>query len=257
LRSKPFRRIIFSRQDVRRPAVSQFLLATLFGHANNARAMATVLTTTAITQDCRNASEYREDEAISNATPLFRFRLRQLLAFVAAICALLTAIASVSGLTCLILLVAGAVIFMHVFATALSRRLQAGTDSERRRHSSFSNANADSSGIVQAQFASVQAIRSAPRSPWHGRGCTYLPWLPRLVIGAMILGGLVGAVLLSGLLGDRTSPEGIIVGALSVAVLGGWMAFLGGNFYGVFRHGFREALAEEQKDHLAATRVQR
>jgi hypothetical protein len=23
---------------------------------------------------------------------------------------------------------------------------------------------------------------------------------------------------------------------------------LGGNFYGVFRHGFREALAEQQKD---------
>jgi hypothetical protein len=74
---------------------------------------------------------------------------------------------------------------------------------------------------------------------------------------AMLFGGLGGTLFLSGMLGDRTSPEGIIVGALSFAVLGGWVSFLGGNFYGVFRHGFREALAEEQKDHLTATPAQR
>ena len=65
----------------------------------------------------------------------------------------------------------------------------------------------------------------------------------------MIVGGLGGGILLSGTIGHRTSPEGVIVGAASFAVLGGWISFLGGNFYGVFRHGFREALAEQQKDH--------
>ena len=99
----------------------------------------------------------------------------------------------------------------------------------------------------------IQAIRSAPRSPWHGRGGTYLPWLPRLVVGTMVVGGLAGGLLLGGTIGHRTSLEGIIVGAASFAVLGGWISFLAGNFYGVFRHGFREALAEQQKDQTDKT----
>jgi hypothetical protein len=198
-----------------------FCLPRLSGHANNARAMATVFTNSTI-QDESGGSEYREDEAPFKETPLFRFRLRQLLGFMAAVCGFLAALASVGGLTCLVLVVAGAVIFMHVFATALSHRLQARTESERRLRQSL-----------------------------------YLPWLTRFVMVAMLFGGLAGTLFLSGMLGDRTSPEGILVGALSFAVLGGWVSFLGGNFYGVFRHGFREALAEEQKDHLTATPAQR
>src|SRR5262249_21122592 len=107
---------------------------------------------------------------------------------------------------------------------------------------------AESTAPPAEQSAKLQAIRSSPRSPWHGRGCTYLPWLPRLVVGAMLVGGLGGTILLSGTIGHRASIEGIIVGAASFAVLGGWISFLGGNFYGVFRHGFREALIEQQKD---------
>src|SRR5262249_31934702 len=151
---------------------------------------------------------------------------------------------------------AASVVAMHVFATALGTQLQARTEAERLRQRALQLAGADPVPSVFESSAKLQAIRSAPRSPWHGRGCTYLPWLPRLGIGAMILGGLVGAVVLSGLLGDRTSPEGIIVGALSFAVLGGWVSFLGGNFYGVFRHGFRQALAEDRNDHVAGPRGQ-
>jgi hypothetical protein len=219
--------------------------------------MATVSTTAVTTPDHPGGSGHREDEASFEDTPLFRFRLRQLFAFVAGICALLTAFASVSGLACLILLVAAAVIFMHIFATALSRRLQAETENECHRRQTASAEAGELRGLAGEKFANVAAVRSRARSPWHGRGATYLPWLPRLVVGSMIFGGFAGSVLLSGLLGDRTSPEGIIVGALSFAVLAGWISFLGGNFYGVFRDGFREALAEERKDHLAATRAQR
>jgi hypothetical protein len=233
-----------------------FCLPRLSGHANNARAMATVFTNSTI-QDESGGSGYREDEAPFKETPLFRFRLRQLLGFMAAVCGFLAALASVGGLTCLVLVVAGAVIFMHVFATALSHRLQARTESERRLRQSLRFEKGDLPASFRAQSANVAAVRSAPRSPWHGRGCTYLPWLTRFVMVAMLFGGLGGTLFLSGMLGDRTSPEGIIVGALSFAVLGGWVSFLGGNFYGVFRHGFREALAEEQKDHLTATPAQR
>jgi hypothetical protein len=38
------------------------------------------------------------------------------------------------------------------------------------------------------------------------------------------------------------------VGSISLAVLGGWFAFLSGSFYGIFRHGLHEALTEQQSD---------
>jgi hypothetical protein len=180
--------------------------------------------------------------------PLFRFGLRQLFLFVAAVSTLLTALATSGGVTGLIVLMAVAIVVMHVFATALGTRLQTRTEQEQLRLQSAHPENNDSNQSAFEQSAKLQAIRSAPRSPWHGRGCTYLPWLPRLVVGTMVVGGLAGGLLLGGTIGHRTSLEGIIVGAASFAVLGGWISFLAGNFYGVFRHGFREALAEQQKD---------
>jgi len=179
--------------------------------------------------------------------PLLQFGLRQLLLFVAAFSALLAAVASSSGLIGLVLLLAVSVVVMHVFATALGTRLQLRTEQERLRREA-DQPKVDGFSANYEQSAKLEAISSAPRSPWHGRGCTYLPWLPRLIVGAMVFGGVAGGVLLGGTIGHRTSVEGITVGAASFAVLGGWISFLGGNFYGVFRHGFREALAEQQKD---------
>jgi hypothetical protein len=178
----------------------------------------------------------------------FRFGLRQLFLFVAAASTLLTALVASHGITALVILLTVAVVGMHVLATALGTSLQSRIEHKRLvQHSAPLKIDAESASPSE-QSANLQAIRSAPRSPWHGRGGTYLPWLPRLVVGAMLLGGLGGGIFLGGAIGHRTSVEGIIVGAASFAVLGGWISFLGGNFYGVFRHGFREALAEQKKD---------
>jgi len=64
----------------------------------------------------------------------------------------------------------------------------------------------------------------------------------------MLAGAAGGAVVLQLTIGDRTSAAGIVVGAISFAVVGGWFAFLLGSFYGVFRTGLRQAMAEQQKD---------
>ncbi len=208
--------------------------------------MASVLTT--IRQIENRTGMRAEQVRIQGSAPLFRFGLKQLLVFVAAICALLAAMVSSSGLTSLVLLLAVAVIVMHVFATALGTRLQLRTEQEQLRQLATQPSVYKSSTSAPDQSAKLQAIRLAPRSPWHGRGGTYLPWLPWLVVGAMLVGGLGGGALLGGTIGRRTSLEGIIVGAASFAVLAGWISFLGGNFYGVFRHGFRQALSELQKD---------
>src|SRR4029079_11182210 len=139
-----------------------------------------------------------------------------------------------------------------VFATALGTRLQLRSEQEQLRQQAVQPKTIELTLSASEQSAKLKAIRSAPRSPWHGRGSTYLPWLPRLVVGAVIVGGVGGGVLLGGTIGHRTSLEGIIVGAASFAVLGGWMSFLCGNFYGVFRHGFREALAADKQDAMRA-----
>jgi hypothetical protein len=223
--------------------------------ANNARGMATV-DFKAETGD--KSLRIDSDRPSAPATghddlPLFRFGLRQLFLFVAAFSVLLAALATSHGLTVVIILLSSAVVVMHVFATALGTKLQARTEQERFRQRAVQPKIIETNEAVSEQSAKLQAIRSAPRSPWHGRGCTYLPWLPRLVVGAMLAGGLGGGILLGGTIGHRTSIEGIIVGAASFAVLGGWISFLGGNFYGVFRHGFREAVAEQQKDREGPT----
>ena len=218
--------------------------------ADNARGMATVdfnagtgKRSLRVAPDQRSVPTTGHDDL-----PLFRFGLRQLFLFVAAFSVFLAALAISHGLTVLIILLAAAVVVMHVFATALGTRLQERTEQEQFRQQAVRPKSFESLEVASEQSAKLQAIRSAPRSPWHGRGCTYLPWLPRLVVGAVIAGGIIGGAVLGGTIGHRTSLEGIIVGAASFAVLGGWISFLGGNFYGVFRHGFREALAEERKD---------
>src|SRR5262249_21362016 len=152
--------------------------------------MATVLTTIAPAENCVDRPAQRRGEEAPKDSPLFRFGLRQLFAFVAAICALLAAMVTLSGLKFLILLVAVAVVVMHVFATALGSCLQSRTEREQRRQTADDVSRSDLPMPFRSQLEGVQAVRSAPRSPWHSRGCTYLPWLPRLVVGAMLLGGL-------------------------------------------------------------------
>jgi hypothetical protein len=221
--------------------------------ANNARSMATVdFNVGSGKKSLPIRAEKPPEPAIGHDDlPLFRFGLRQLFLFVAAFSILLAALAISHGLTVVMILLSAAVVVMHVFATALGTKLQARTEQERSRQRAVQSEIIEANESASEQSAKLQAIRSAPRSPWHARGCTYLPWLPRLVVGAMIVGGIGGGIFLGGTIGHRTSLEGIIVGAASFAVLGGWISFLGGNFYGVFRHGFREALAEQKKDQKA------
>src|SRR5689334_24278477 len=100
--------------------------------ANNARGMATVdfnvrlgVKSPSGKADSRSKTSVTQDDL-----PLFRFGLRQLLLFVAALGALLAALAVSHGLTVLMILLAVSVVVMHVFATALGTRLQSRADQE-------------------------------------------------------------------------------------------------------------------------------
>ncbi len=64
-----------------------------------------------------------------------------------------------------------------------------------------------------------------------------------LTVGA-VLGGLLGIVALSVTIGDRTTVVGILVGAASMAVVGGWVAFVAASAWSIFHQGWRDAVAE-------------
>jgi hypothetical protein len=190
--------------------------------------------------------EPSDSRNVPEELPLFRFGLRQLLYSIAGASAIFGALASSHGLAAAVLLLAIIIVLMHVFATSLGSRLRERAD---RVNAFEASRELPIHSIATAAERSerLAAMKSDPRSPWHARGTTVLPWLRRLVIAAIAVGGVAGAVYLAVTIGYRTSPAGVIVGGISVAVLFGWIAFLVGSFYGVFRHGFREAVAEQQK----------
>jgi hypothetical protein len=157
----------------------------------------------------------------------------------------LAAIVSTQGVTALALLLAALVVAVHLLSTGIGSRLRDNANLAQA-------ANHPHCGFERDQFAqtgsTIAAIQASVRSPWHGRGSTALSWLPGLVCTCTLAGGVIGGVLIATAIGHRTSPSGVLVGSISSAVLGGWFAFLGGSFYGIFRHGVRDALTEQRKD---------
>ena len=90
-------------------------------------------------------------------------------------------------------------------------------------------------------------LERVPRCP----GCRAL--LSECHFAAAFWGALVLAVM-----NDRqTSPAGIAVGSISIAVVAGWFAFVGYSFYGVFRHGLtrRNGRRAARSANLTAVRL--
>jgi hypothetical protein len=176
----------------------------------------------------------------SDELPLFRFGLRQLLVFVSMISLLMAAIATTSGLTALVLLLATLVVTFHVFSTALGTQL--------RWHANRMQGRRASEPALSTPPPEPRTASPQPRSPWHERRSTPLPWLPRLVGMAWLIGAIGGALLLGGTIGQRSSLAGIAVGSFSIGVVVAWFTFVGYSFYGVFRHGLRDAMAEDRRE---------
>ncbi len=174
--------------------------------------------------------------------PLFRFRLKHLLALVAIVSALLAELVAAPGVAGLALLVVTLVVMLHVTATALGTQLQAaGTQTNEETRARLR-------AIVRQGSSHQLAQVPVSRSSWHGFDSSPLARLPLHVLVGVSIGGVGGLTLLAWSIGYRTSIVGLTVGAVSLAVLGGWIAFLGSSFYAIFRHGWREAVREQRKD---------
>jgi hypothetical protein len=183
------------------------------------------------------------------ALPVIRFRLRHLFWAVTALSLLLAGLAATApGPMPLLLLIAVLIITAHVSATAIGNRLRRHANETRAwdtQHSLTARVAADGA----EHRCDLRTANLPPVSPWHERGGTSLGWLPKLVMMGAIVAGFGGAALfLSGSIGRNASPAGIAVGAISLAVLGAWLTFLAGSFYAIFRHGLREAMAQQCRD---------
>jgi hypothetical protein len=178
--------------------------------------------------------------------PLFRFRLRQLMIVVSLVSLLMAAMATSTGLTALVLLLAALVVTFHLFSTALGTQLRWHANRMQGRDLPQYATGRRRTRIVNE--LGLDTPHQRHRSPWHERNSTPLPWLTRLVVAAALCGGIFGAVLLSGTIGHRTSMAGIALGAFSLAVVAGWFAFVGYSFYRVVRHGIRDAMSDDRTD---------
>jgi hypothetical protein len=179
------------------------------------------------------------DSPSSDDLPLFRFGMRQLLAFVSLVSLLMAGMATFSGLIALVLLLATLVVSFHLFSTALGTQL--------RWHANRKQSQSLPTPAAAQPFVPRPALPDQ-RSPWHKCHSTPLPWRLRWILLAWLLGTLVGAMLLSGTIGHRSSVAGVAVGAFSVGVIAAWFAFIGYSFYGVFRHGLRDAMAKDARE---------
>jgi len=168
--------------------------------------------------------------------PFFRFGLKQLFIYVSFVCILLAAMVIVKGIAALAVLLVALVIGAHVLGTALGTRLRDKADNQRNDlspHSSFL--------IGHSSFSPTPSL-------WHGRNRDALRRLPLLIAAGIAFGGVAGGIFLAYAIGSRTSIAGVMIGALSLAVVGGWIAFIASSFYAIFRDGLREAITEQKKD---------
>jgi hypothetical protein len=158
------------------------------------------------------------------------------------------------GIAAVAILLAALIVAAHLFSTALASRLRSRADYEQEIARFESPESAEAAESVT--HANGTVIPRCSRSPWHLRGSTALPWLRRLIVAGVAVGGLIGTAVLAATIGDRSTAAGIVVGGVSSAVLGGWTAFLGGSFYGILRHGLHDAITEQRKDELRGRAIQ-
>src|SRR4029077_21209508 len=119
-----------------------------------------------------------------------------------------------------------AVVALHLMSTAVGSHLRAEADK---------NTAVFKPSDVSVALASKAT--EASRSPLRTHGLS-MRWLRLLVATGAVIGGSLGAVLLELTNGSRTTSVGIAVGALSMAVLGAWCAFLGSSFSAILRRGW-------------------
>jgi hypothetical protein len=183
--------------------------------------------------------------------PVLRFSLKQLFWWVTGACVLMAALAvsPQAGLSPVALLMAVSAVALHVGGTAIGTRLRAHANERQAWEAAQGHADRFDVSPPWSPPSSL-ATEPRPRSPLHGHGRP-LRRLPLYLVSGAIFGGTFGAVALAIAIGERTTIAGVAVGALSMAVVGTWLAFVAASSWAIFRQGWHDAVAESRKDDAA------
>jgi hypothetical protein len=166
--------------------------------------------------------------------PAFRFSLRHMFLAVTLASVVLAVVAGGigAGFAPLATLLFAAVIVLHVAGTAIGTRLRQHAD-DRQAWEAGRGEPQEPTPLPFVRPTTLCRHDGLPR-----------PWVPGWIAVGLALGGIAGAALLLSTIGHRTTPLGVAVGAISTAIVGGWVAFVAASFWAIVREGWRDAARE-------------
>ncbi|MEM9660166.1 MAG: hypothetical protein AAF961_17515, partial [Planctomycetota bacterium] len=167
---------------------------------------------------------------------LFRFGLRQMFFFIAGASFFCALMVNTEGVWPMVIATTSAMVAAHVFGTLIGTRLR---DSAADVHDWKATASGCVDGPVRSR-QSLDAIRPALPPPTALASRRSRPQRDRwaLAAGAGVGFGL-GIVVISLTIGDRSTWAGVLLGAVSCSVLGGWFALLATSFGAIAREAWR------------------
>ena len=179
----------------------------------------------------------------SRPPQLFRFRLRQLMWFVAGASVLLAWLSISDGVWPLVICIVTLLIAGHVFGTMVGTRLRNQSRRLQSWRSSCGDRDLPALGPAPAERRSnivrpTSLASSAPAPRW-GR------WA--VSAGAAASAMIGGAAINFGVPGPLTVAE-IGIGAVACGILGGWFTYLAGSFGMTSRVALKEAHAQLNSD---------
>lgn len=187
------------------------------------------------------------DEAVGCAHPrqpsLLRFTLRHLLILVALISFAFALLVQVHGQAALVMIMAILVVVFHLLGTAVGSHLKSQANRPHDPNFDLTDSVSNSSPITANGIGTQRSVAEVPAifCPWYSQNCGKIAWMPRLIVAAMLVGGIAGAVALTMSVGNRSSLPGLLVGTLSAAALSGWFTFVAASFVIIVRGGWRDA----------------
>ncbi|MAT69635.1 MAG: hypothetical protein CMJ58_08930 [Planctomycetaceae bacterium] len=175
---------------------------------------------------------------------LFRFGLRQMLLLVSLATILAGLMAKLGGVWPWVIGGSVAMVAAHVFGTLIGTRLR-----DTSREVQDWRAAVDPKAVDEPAISRDKAPRDARARTTSLADRHAAPQRDRWAIGGgAAVGTLLGVVAISLGWGDRVSLLAILVGAISCAVLGGWLALVATSFAAIARHALRHASEDHQQD---------
>ncbi len=201
----------------------------------------------------RVPGDLKSTEAVTTTAPqlpVLRFSLRHLFWWLTGASVLFAALVLSPrlDLSPLAVLLFSSLVALHVIGTALGTRLRAHANELR----AWEATQATAEGPPRPALARIP-VAMGPRSPLHGHHRP-LRRLPQCLAAGAMAGGILGVVVLSLAIGDRSSLAGVAVGSVSMAVVGAWLAFVGVSAWSIMREGWRDAVAGSQVDYRGGTK---